>query len=249
MENAPALTVVIAHPGRDTASKTASAAARAGFRVLEAASGLSEAVSLLKSKRPDLLIAHILLPGLTETFFRENREFLSLYKRPGIVYAYPSGANARMKEGYSPLIPAVPSENDLKNALAACYPPKAQETELLRARKVLSHLGIEDGRAMDYLVFAAGLCLVNAENAAKLTRRIFPEITRTFGVSQKQAESAMQRAVEKAFLSGDIETQYALFGNTIDDARGKPTLSALFARVCEILRLTEDEQLCGRTFV
>jgi hypothetical protein len=53
----------------------------------------------------------------------------------------------------------------------------------------------------------------------------------------------MRRAVDRAFLSGDIEKQYSLFQNTIEEARGKPTLSALLARVAEILRYGEDEKL------
>lgn len=243
MEKEKPLSIVIAYPGQDAREKALSAAAHIGLRIAGTAETLPEALSLAKRTRPDLLLAHILLPGLTESFFRENRVLQSLEKRPGVIYAYPTGANALMTGGYSPLIPALTDERTLQSAVQAAYPAKPFAEEVLRIRRVLSLLGTEDGRGMEFLVYAAGLCLVNSENARLLSKRVFPEIARVFGATKKQAESAMQRTVEKAFLLGDIETQYALFGNTIDAARGKPTLSAFLARVCEILRFREDESL------
>ena len=148
-----------------------------------------------------------------------------------------------MTEGFHPVIPACPTPEELSKAVSFYCPPSPDAAEIARAGRVFAFLGIPEGRALDYLSFAAGLCLIRRDCARELSKTVYPEIAEKYGVSQKHASDAMRRAVDKAFLSGDIDRQYALFQNTIDETRGKPTLSALLARVSDILRLKEDESL------
>ena len=54
---------------------------------------------------------------------------------------------------------------------------------------------------------------------------------------RERDERLVRHAIETAWLKGDMERQYALFGNTVDEKRGKPTNSEFIARVTEALRL------------
>ena len=56
----------------------------------------------------------------------------------------------------------------------------------------------------------------------------------------------MRRAVDRAWTTGNIEAQFAYFGNTIDADRGKPTLSALIATAAEGLKLSADSDIPQR---
>lgn len=235
------LTMIIAHPGQDTALSTRRAAEALGICVTAHVNSADALVSCLRELRPDLIGIHILLPGFSKREFLKHPAYTRLVRRPFVFYACPKGATRLMTAGFAPLIYASPEPGALFECIRAGYPPAPTKEEIDRAERVFLFLGFQRGRALGYLAYAAGLCLISADYAVKLSRVIYPEIARVFGVTEKHAGEAMRRAADKAFLSGDIDRQYALFQNTIEDTRGKPTLSALLARVSEILRLGEDE--------
>jgi len=64
-----------------------------------------------------------------------------------------------------------------------------------------------------------------------------PETARLHGAKPLQIERNIRSAIETAWNKGDLERQYACFGNTVDENRGKPTNSEFIARVTEALRL------------
>ena len=49
-------------------------------------------------------------------------------------------------------------------------------------------------------------------------------------------EDGLRRAIDAAWTTGNSDRQYAMFGNTIDARRGKPTTAALLATAAELLR-------------
>ena len=238
------LTMIIAHPGRDTILKTRRAAEELNIRVTAEAPDFPSLCACLSKAETDLISLHILLPGLAKPFGPGDYAFSRLRTRPAVLYAAPARANAHMTEGFHPVIPACPTPEELSKAVSFYCPPSPDAEEIARAGRVFAFLGIPEGRALDYLSFAAGLCLIRRDCARELSKTVYPETAEKFGVSQKHVSDAMRRSIDKAFLSGDIDRQYALFQNTIDETRGKPTLSALLARVSDILRLKEDEHLC-----
>ncbi|MBQ1257067.1 MAG: hypothetical protein IIX93_07315 [Clostridia bacterium] len=237
------LTMIIAHPGRDTILKTREAAEKLNISIVGEACTLKGLSSLLSDTPADLLSIHILLPGLSAPIQACLPAFLRLPERPAVLYAAPDCAAENMTAGFSPILSACPSPEALLGAILSHYPPLPSNDEILRAEKVFACLGIPESRARQYLSRAAGLTLISSDSARRLSRDIYPEIAAFFGVSERHVSDAMRRAVDRAFLSGDIEKQYSLFQNTIEEARGKPTLSALLARVAEILRYGEDEKL------
>ena len=66
---------------------------------------------------------------------------------------------------------------------------------------------------------------------------MYPALARAFSKKETAFQDPMRRLIDKTFLSGDIENQYRLFGNSIDETRGKPTVSQLIALVSEMLRM------------
>lgn len=49
-------------------------------------------------------------------------------------------------------------------------------------------------------------------------------------------EDGLRRAIDAAWTTGNSDRQYAMFGNTIDARRGKPTTASLLATAAELLR-------------
>lgn len=105
-----------------------------------------------------------------------------------------------------------------------------------RVRAALDCLSIPRGlKGYMLLVRAVRLLAKNGRLIGRLASDVYPFCEE--GVSGAAAEKAMRRAIETAWLKGDLETQYRLFGNTIDEAKGKPTNAEFLSRVVETLRM------------
>ena len=76
----------------------------------------------------------------------------------------------------------------------------------------------------------------NSKRSRRAESVVYPSVAAHFRTTPRRAEDGMRRAIDAAWTLGNIERQYVLFGNTIDDARGKPTAAALLATVAEFLR-------------
>jgi two-component system response regulator (stage 0 sporulation protein A) len=72
-----------------------------------------------------------------------------------------------------------------------------------------------------------------------LTGELYPMVARRFRVSSLNLEHAMRRAIESAWSGSAMERQHALFGNTIDARRGKPTAGEMIGRLAELARVKE----------
>ena len=237
------LTVMLAHPGRDTLEIWKRKLEEIGLTPIALETTLPGLIKKLSCNAPDLLCFHILLPSLTPEIVFTHPAFQRLSKRPAVFYVAPENANPNMLSGYTPALPVHADLGDIKKALLGIYPPKPNADELLRAERILEFMGFAPSPARKYLSYASSLLRLCPENVYSLSKTVLPETARAFSKTPRHVNDAMRRAADKAFLSGDIEKQYALFGNTIDDTRGKPTVSALLARISEMLRFREDDAL------
>ena len=107
-----------------------------------------------------------------------------------------------------------------------------------RVEGLLRALSISEGTTgWRYLREAVCLCARDQRCFYALSRRVYPAVGRRFGATVASVERLIRHAIESAWLRGDMERQYALFGNTVDEGRGKPTNGEFIARVTEALRL------------
>jgi len=232
----PALSCLIALPDRGDALLLSRCLRAIGAGSVKTADRLASLIEAIPRELPDLVIPGVLLPGLDVNEFPKTIAGMGLYKYPAILFACPSG----VKDAPEMCIRTPASEESLAQAVNRAYPPQVLKAHVLRAHALLENMGIAGERALSYLSYAAAIAVRNGDSARRLSFEILPEISREFGVSQRSAADAMRRAIDKAWTTGDIEKQYAFFGNTIDETRGKPTVSALIAMTAEVIRLSRE---------
>lgn len=251
----PNVTCVIAHPDLGAAGGLSETARTAGLAVLGAADSRSGLRGLILDARPRIVFLHALMPGVCSDEADDWLDSLFVSRRPAKVFLVPKSLPAAQKAGLCPvsgfslaraaefrgLFPCIslsPTPDEMRIASAAALPLPVRERGLFRAEALLSRMGVEDTPARRYLAYAVCLSVDDADAARSLSGYVLPEITRAFGVPPRRAQDAMRRAVDRAWTTGNIEAQYAFFGNTIDAEKGKPTLSALIATAAEALRLS-----------
>ena len=251
----PNATCVIAHPDSGAAVGLAETARAAGLTVLGTADSRRGLRGLILDARPRIAFLHALMPGVCADEADDWLDSLPVSRRPAAVFLVPQSLSAAQKavlcpvsgftaaqtaefRGLFPCIPLLPTPEEMKTACAAALPLPVREAGLARAEALLSRMGVRNAPARRYLAYAVGLSLDDADAARSLSGYVLPEIARAFGVPPRRAEDAMRRAVDRAWTTGNIEAQYAFFGNTINAEKGKPTLSALIATAAEALRLS-----------
>jgi two-component system response regulator (stage 0 sporulation protein A) len=90
-----------------------------------------------------------------------------------------------------------------------------------------------------YLAAAAMLLSLDVRLIQSLTGQLYPMVAKRYRVSPLNVEHAMRRAIESAWSGSAMERQHALFGNTIDARRGKPTAGEMIGRLAELARVKE----------
>ena len=192
----------------------------------------------------DLFATETALPGLDapELVARARRLALPrmpcavIYETPGMAraaqMARAEGACAVLKKPFSAAaLCALLRTLTLRDRL---MPPGADADA---ARRLLWSLGFSARlRGTGYLAAAAAYASRDERAIKRLTLEIYPLVAEDFGVSAEQVQHGMRRAIESAWAGGFADAQYALFGNTIDAHRAKPTAGEMIARMAEHLR-------------
>lgn len=109
----------------------------------------------------------------------------------------------------------------------------------LRIDALLTRLGVPETPGRRYLGRAVGMAVCDSRLSSRLSAKLYPRIAAQCGANPAQVERAIRRCIDQAWSRGSINEQYALFGNTIDAQRGKPTIAQMIARCADILRLEE----------
>lgn len=229
-------TVLLAFPDTASRSLLMHTLKEMGMDVAGTAADTNDVLSFLVRRECDFVFASIFLPMLpTEGLMNEIRA-LKLYKRPAVLYFAPENAGKMMLAAYTPTITLPAGKKEIEEALLQIYPVGVRKEDCQSAEEILIRMGFASVPARKYLAYACALCANDRDAARALKRRIYPFLARAFNVSETRIADAMRRVIDKTFLSGDIEAQYRLFLNSIDETRGKPTVSQLIALVGEILR-------------
>ncbi|MCH5279061.1 MAG: hypothetical protein J1E60_04645 [Christensenellaceae bacterium] len=101
--------------------------------------------------------------------------------------------------------------------------------------KVLTLLGFRSElKGMSYIKILLKMRLCGLEHSLSDMYECIAIYSETKGAA---VEKAVRYAIEQAWMKGDLYMQYFLFGNTTDEAKGKPTNSEFVARLTEHLRL------------
>lgn len=236
----PGKTCLIALPDATSASHLKDILSSLGIEIAGKVSTIPQMHDFLLHRECDFVLASIFLPMLPIEGIEEGILSLSLYKRPACMYFAPESAGEMMLCAYSPLITLPTDAKTLCEKLHTIYPVKVRNDDISKAEQILFRMGFEDVPARKYLACACALSANDINAARKLKQIVYPYLSEAFHLSETRIADNMRRLIDKTFLSGDIESQYRLFGGSIDETRGKPTVSQLIALVGEMIRMNKD---------
>ena len=210
----------------------------AGWTVAAEARSVQEAAALIRLHQPDLLLADAILPGGDGERLAAAALAPGLSRYADLALLVPMGLKLPGARRLSELGAALIQAPLTAHALARLtfdpghLPPRKAQ----RLDDVMNRLGVppHPGRAM--LRRASALAWRDRRRLQNLRDRVYPEAARPLGKSPQQAERAIRHVIEAAWRRGDIEAQQALFGDTIDARRGRPTCGEMIAQLADILR-------------
>ncbi len=232
---------LLASSDRASASLLTDALRALKIEVAGYSSSLPETHDFLIRRECDFVFASIFLPMLPASGIEEGIYSLPLYKKPAVLYFAGENTSSLMLSAFSPVVTLPVKAEDLKAKLLAVYPVRVRDKDVQKAEEILSGMGFSPVPARKYLSYACALSANDINAARNLKRTIYPAAANAFGIKDMQIADAMRRLIDKTFLSGDIENQYKLFGSSIDETRGKPTVSQLLALVGEMIRMDKNK--------
>ena len=218
---------------------------RAGHDVRECAPDRQAVLEAAALEEPDILLLNAMLFGLDAAGAARALRAMALTKTPAVIALFPGAPEEAMSRArQAGVICLSGTDASAEEVLSRCEHVTLGDhllPDFARAERVeamLRSLSISDRVAgFRYLAEAVALCARDQASFRQLTRLVYPAVGRRFGAAPATVERLIRHAIESAWLRGDMERQYALFGNTVDEKRGKPTNSEFIARVTEALRL------------
>lgn len=108
----------------------------------------------------------------------------------------------------------------------------------IETTKLLHEMGMPANlRGYEYLREAIVQCVREPGKVRKLTTKLYPDVSAVCNTTPSRAERAMRNAIETAFMRGDIEELHAVFGHTVRQDKGRPTVGEFVALAADTLRL------------
>ena len=186
----------------------------------------------------DVVIADAVLPGVDGYALAGMIRLSGIEKLPGIVVtAYPGMAREVHLTGVTLLTRPFSGEELLRSIEKVLPDAHRPSVEFIaRTDAILDKLGVPVHPGRDYLAEATFLAHEDMTLLRSLTGKLYPGVGKRFGVNSAAVERAMRHVIDEAWAKGSIESQYEIFKNTIDAARGKPTCGGMIAQLAHMLR-------------
>jgi two-component system, response regulator, stage 0 sporulation protein A len=88
-----------------------------------------------------------------------------------------------------------------------------------------------------YIREAIIMTVNNSKVFSSITRVLYPTVAEKFSSTPQKVERAIRNAIESAWERGNPDTVDALFGYTVNNAKGKPTNSEFIAMIADKVRM------------
>ena len=109
---------------------------------------------------------------------------------------------------------------------------EAQVTKIIHQIGVPAHI-----KGYQYLRTAIILTVNDSDIINSVTKILYPTVAKKYQTTTSRVERAIRHAIEVAWDRGDVEVLNSYFGYTIQNNRGKPTNSEFIAMIADNLRL------------
>jgi len=217
---------------------------RMGVDVVGLCDNGPDAFSMIRDMEPDLALVNIFLREQDGFRLMERLRSSRLESLPAVAMMVPLKREdlveqVRQAGAFAAVdIPTLPI--DLKETVDRVKPihrmvPDHARTE--RIREILDRTSLDRKlKGYEYLITAINIASRSHSLYRAMTTVVYPETARLHGATATGVERCIRHALDSAWMRGDVDEQYAYFGNTIDENRGKPTNSEFIARVSDALR-------------
>lgn len=111
-------------------------------------------------------------------------------------------------------------------------------------REIILDIGIPDHlKGHPYVIEAVRLATEDRMYLEMVTKKLYPEVAKTFGSTPSRVERAIRHCIENAWVRGDLDTLRGYFGNTVSARKGKPTNSEFIARIANVSKQRVKEAM------
>ena len=261
MENT--IRILIADANEDFRDALADAInAEEGMQLVGAADSGQEALTLIDSLRPDVLVTDLVLSHLdglgllTALSDRENAPapiVMSGFFNDSVVSACSElGAYYFMLKPFDPealftRIRQIAAQRERSaspaaQGLAISQQPKEPSLESV-VTEIIHEIGVPAHiKGYQYLREAIIITVNDMDAINAVTKVLYPAVAKKFSTTPSRVERAIRHAIEVAWDRGDLEVLQKYFGYTVSNIKGKPTNSECIAMIADSLTLRRKEK-------
>ena len=255
------LRVLIADPNRKFQQMmTAQLSRERDMEAADTASDGLEALTKIKTVRPDIVLLDIVQPRLdglgvlrrlaaqenappvvvltgfvNAHVIAECAKFGAAYFLPKPCYTVELIEHLRQcaqSKDKPPSRHAVQSESAKPGAKYMDHPLESVVTDIIHEIGVPAHI-----KGYQYLREGILFTIRDAGSVTGITKVLYPEIAKKFSTTSACVERAMRHAIEVAWDRGDEEVQQKIFHGTVSGKRGKPTNGEFIAMIADYIVL------------
>ncbi len=220
------------------------------FTVIGAVSDGLSALRLIEEKKPQLLLADVILPELDGLGLIDRIAPLAQKPKTILLTAvYRSEIVAQAMERDVAFFMPKPCEiNSLLERMRQAVSKEEVEEDALQAlhrqvTAVIHEVGVPAHiKGYQYVREAIVITVQDMEVINAVTKVLYPEVARRFNTTPSRVERAVRHAIEVAWDRGDLETLQRYFGYTVSNAKGKPTNSEFIAMIADKIRLEKRKR-------
>lgn len=225
-----------------------------------------EAFSMIKEKKPDVVLLDVVMPkldglGVLERIHTDN----TITPQPSFIMisaigqeqitedAFDHGADYYIMKPFDSkmVINRIKrirdQKNDTENKKNNSYvrTESATEEDLENiVTEIIHEVGVPAHiKGYQYLRESIIMSVNDMDMLNSITKILYPSIAKKFDTTPSRVERAIRHAIEVAWSRGKMDTIDEMFGYTINNGKGKPTNSEFIALITDRIRLQMKQKV------
>ena len=260
------VTVLIADDNQEFAKTLASYLDRQNdMEVVGIAKDGLEAVDIIESVSPDIVVLDVIMPHLDGIGVLEKVNIMNMEKRPICIMLSAVGQDKvtqraislgadyyivkpfniellikRIKEikNYKPLQNGNFISREIRQQYISVQDEKDEDNLEALVTNIIHEVGVPAHiKGYQYLREAIMMVVKDIEVINQITKSLYPQIAQKYSTTPSRVERAIRHAIEVAWGRGQTDIVENIFGYTISASKGKPTNSEFIAMIADKLRL------------
>lgn len=247
--------VIIADSNEDCRARISDMLRNEGsFEIVGSTPDGLKAAELIRAKRPDIVVADLVLSGTDGLGLLERANEIPKEIRPKVIMVSGFASNRvittaenlgaayfiqkpcepsfilsriNMLIGADEAISSIDQKSQQDDASLECA-----VTEIIHEIGIPAHI-----KGYQYLREAIVRVVEDMDIINAVTKELYPNVAREFHTTPSRVERAIRHAIEVAWDRGDVDVLHQYFGYTVSNIKGKPTNSEFIAMIADKLSM------------